>query len=121
MAQLEVLSPHAQTVRSGSSGRLIIVSNRVSVPTAGGAPAAGGLAVALEEALKTRGGIWFGWSGKTGTENDPQLQLHTRGAITYAVMDLSRRDVDEYYHGFSNRVLMAGMSLPPRSRGNFAA
>jgi trehalose 6-phosphate synthase len=63
------------------------------------------LAVALEDALKTRSGLWFGWSGKVGTETDPQPQFHTRGAVTYAVMDLNRRDMDEYYHGFSNRVL----------------
>jgi trehalose 6-phosphate synthase len=105
MAHIEALPQLPQTGRGGTSGRLIIVSNRVSVPAASSVPAAGGLAVALEEALKTRGGIWFGWSGKIGTDTDPQLQMHTRGAINYAVMDLSRRDVDEYYHGFSNRVL----------------
>jgi trehalose 6-phosphate synthase len=104
MAHLELLS-QPQTGRAGLKGRLIIVSNRVSVPTASNTPSAGGLAVALEEALKTRGGIWFGWSGKVGTETEPQLQMHTRGAVNYAVMDLSRRDIDEYYHGFSNRVL----------------
>ena len=33
------------------------------------APAAGGLAVALKAALKTRGGLWFGWSGKASEES----------------------------------------------------
>ncbi len=76
MAHLELINPQPQMVRGEAKGRLIVVSNRVSVPTAGGAPQAGGLAVALEEALKTRGGIWFGWSGKIGTDTDPQIQVH---------------------------------------------
>jgi len=105
MTSVECAAPQPQPSRGGKSGRLIVVSNRVSVPTANNAPSAGGLAVALEEALKTRSGIWFGWSGKIGTETDPQLQFHTRGAVNYAVLDLSRRDIEEYYHGFSNRVL----------------
>src|SRR5690606_12657276 len=49
--------------------RLIVVSNRVPVPTSKGSTAtAGGLAVALEAALKAHGGLWFGWSGKTSSE-----------------------------------------------------
>ena len=42
--------------------RLVVVSNRVAVP---GENRAGGLAVGLLAALKERGGLWFGWSGKT--------------------------------------------------------
>ena len=88
---------------TAKSGRLVVVSNRVPVPTGG--PAAGGLAVALELALKTSGGLWFGWSGKTSAELDPPLQVQTVDNINYAVTDLSRRDVEEFYHGFSNQVL----------------
>ncbi len=107
MAQVESIHQQPRTEHNGTNGRLIVVSNRVSVPTAANAPTAGGLAVAIEDALKTRGGIWFGWSGKicANSETDPQVQFHNRGNIDYAVMDLSRRDIDEYYHGFSNRVL----------------
>lgn len=43
--------------------RVIVVSNRV--PEANGKPAAGGLAVALQSALRESGGLWFGWSGRT--------------------------------------------------------
>ena len=43
-----------------STGRLVIVSNRVGDPRK---PAAGGLAVALGDALAKSGGLWFGWSG----------------------------------------------------------
>ena len=43
--------------------RLVAVSNRVGPVR--GAAAAGGLAVGLVEALHERGGLWFGWSGRT--------------------------------------------------------
>src|SRR5580704_6104986 len=44
--------------------RLVVVSNRVAVPDPEGPRAAGGLAVAVNAALKHREGLWFGWSGK---------------------------------------------------------
>lgn len=83
-------------------GRLVVVSNRVPVPSSGAAPA-GGLAVALGAALESQGGLWFGWSGNVADE--PQLHETTVKNVDYAVVDLSRRDLDEYYHGFANRVL----------------
>ena len=48
--------------------RLIAVSNRVAMPKRLGA-AAGGLTVGILGALGERGGMWFGWNGKT-TEGD---------------------------------------------------
>lgn len=83
--------------------RLIVVSNRVALP---GESRAGGLAVGLLAALRERGGLWFGWSGKTA-RNEPSGQLHeqTEGNIRYVTLDLSRPDLDAYYNGFSNRTL----------------
>ena len=43
-------------------GRLVVVSNRVPLPSERGAKA-GGLAVALADALQP-GSLWFGWSGR---------------------------------------------------------
>ena len=63
------------------------------------------MTVALEAALKERGGLWFGWSGKTGEEGDNVAQCRTVGSLTYAVCDLSRRDIEQYYCGFANRTL----------------
>lgn len=103
MVHLELLYKPLASDRKGSSGRLVVVSNRVPVPTS--EPAAGGLAVALQAGLKTRGGVWFGWSGKMSQDLDPALQVRTFGSISYAVSDLSRRDIDEYYHGFANGVV----------------
>ena len=86
--------------------RLIVVSNRVTVPDKSNTAPAGGLAVALQAALEERGGIWMGWSGKSSGDKDPEeLSLQTHGNITYALTDLTDTDVEEYYHGFANRVL----------------
>lgn len=87
------------------TGRLVVVSNRVPVPTASGSPPAGGLAVAVSAALEAQGGLWFGWSGKVAENGECVLHEQKVGKVDYAVADLSRRDVDEYYHGFANRVL----------------
>jgi trehalose 6-phosphate synthase len=91
---------------SSGGGRLVVVSNRVPVPGRRGASGAGGLAVALEAALREHGGIWFGWSGDARSAIDADaLDRHQHGRITFAVTDLTKRDVDEYYLGFSNRAL----------------
>lgn len=84
--------------------RLVIVSNRVAVPDRGEKAAAGGLAVALREALETEGGLWFGWSGEvSAAAQEPRMAQ--RGKVTYAVMDLTEAERSSYYLGFSNRAL----------------
>jgi trehalose 6-phosphate synthase len=105
MVHLELLYKPAAISRGKPDGRLVVVSNRVPLPSSSVAPAAGGLAVALQAVLKPRGGLWFGWSGKTSEESGPATQCRTVGSLTYAVCDLSRRDVERYYHGFANRAL----------------
>jgi trehalose 6-phosphate synthase len=103
MDHLELLYKPATVVSEKSRGRLVVVSNRV--PTTSAAPAAGGLAVALEAALKPRGGLWFGWSGEVSKESEPVPQLTTNGSVSFAVSGLSRRDIEQYYCGFANRAL----------------
>ncbi len=84
--------------------RLVVVSNRVPDPAGG--PDSGGLAVALNAALGKVGGIWMGWSGESSGRKEPgPLRLVERGNITFAVTDLSSRDLSEYYTGFANSVL----------------
>jgi len=82
--------------------RLVVVSNRVAAP---GVAAPGGLAVGLLAALKERGGLWFGWSGKSVKDPSGALHEQTEGDIRYVTMDLNKRDVDGYYNGFANRTL----------------
>lgn len=87
--------------------RLVVVSNRVAVPKARGAAGAqGGLAGALNAALKDNGGIWFGWSGQECEEftGDINVQRSSDG-VTTATIDLETQDVEEYYNGYANSTL----------------
>lgn len=87
-----------------SPSRLIVVSNRVATPSEGKSPS-GGLAVAVMAALKTTGGIWFGWSGQTTEQPTPDLHRAKVGKVTFATADLTPQDHDEYYNGYSNSTL----------------
>ena len=85
--------------------RLVVISNRLADPRK---PAAGGLAVALGEALNQTGGLWFGWSGtivEEGTPGEGDLHVRQAGAVTLATVDLCREDHQSYYLGYSNSVL----------------
>jgi trehalose 6-phosphate synthase len=85
--------------------RLVVVSNRVAAVKQTRPGAEGGLAVAVRAALRERGGIWFGWSGKVLERDYRQPTITEVGKITYATVDLTQRDYDEYYVGFSNSTL----------------
>lgn len=62
--------------------------------------------MALEAALKAHGGVWFGWSGESRPAVDAEaLRTQTVGPITFATTDLTKRDVEDYYLGYSNRAL----------------
>jgi trehalose 6-phosphate synthase len=83
--------------------RLVIVSNRVGIPD--GSARAGGLEVAIRPALKKRGGVWFGWSGKV-TDGDPDKAVTlVKDNVSYVTVDLQKGDYEEFYNGFANRVL----------------
>ncbi|MCJ2180532.1 alpha,alpha-trehalose-phosphate synthase (UDP-forming) [Novosphingobium album (ex Hu et al. 2023)] len=86
--------------------RLIVISNRVSVPKAAGAAGAqGGLAVALNSALREHRGIWFGWSGQETETFTGHLNMQRIDDVTTATIDLEPQDIDEYYNGYANRTL----------------
>jgi len=85
--------------------RLVVVSNRVAAVKQSRPGSEGGLAVAVRAALRERGGVWFGWSGKVLDSDYGQPTLTEAGKITYATVDLTKRDYDEYYVGFSNSTL----------------
>lgn len=87
-------------------GRLVVVSNRVANWRK--AAAAGGLAVALGEALAVNGGLWFGWSSTVVEGSAPgEGDVHTQhaGNVTLNTLDLSRDDHESYYLGYGNGVL----------------
>ena len=83
--------------------RLVVVSNRVAATEQG--VRAGGLAVALLDALKESGGLWFGWSGKVSGDTRITTRHIERGSIAATTLDLSNEDYEEYYNGFANRSL----------------
>ncbi len=83
--------------------RLVIVSNRVPSPRERG-QLAGGLAVALREALVGREALWFGWSGSNHALGEAP-RLARMGRITFATVDLPQADFTGYYRGFSNGML----------------
>ncbi len=85
--------------------RLVVVSNRVADPRK---TAAGGLAVALGDALASSGGLWFGWSGlvtEPGSASNAPPKIQRAGDVTLATVDLTQPDHDAYYLGYANGVL----------------
>lgn len=83
--------------------RLVVVSNRVA-PIQEGEATAGGLAAGVMDALRQKGGLWFGWSGDVTDAPQPKPE-QTVGPITLFTIDLSRQDYDEFYRGFANGTL----------------
>ena len=84
--------------------RLVIVSNRVTVPRTRPTEA-GGLAVAMRDAVRARGGLWFGWSGEVADETSAAPKMEKAGKVEYATIDLGSDDYNEYYKGFANSTL----------------
>jgi trehalose 6-phosphate synthase len=83
--------------------RLIVVSDRVAIPSRDGADYAGGLAVAVRSLLRHNTGLWFGWSG-TISRNEG-IRTVQQGGLSCVVTDLTAADYHEYHNGFANRVL----------------
>lgn len=83
--------------------RLIVVSNRVPVPKTRAAQA-GGLAVALKDVL-TPGSTWFGWSGRIAEDAAETPALVASRGVTYATLDLTRREYEQFYVGYANGAL----------------
>ncbi len=99
-------APHPERARQAplaSRARLVVVSNRVA--SMKDSARAGGLAVALLDALRRSGGVWFGWSGEISERErrTPKIQHHS--ALTIATLDLTSDDYEDYYNGFANSTL----------------
>lgn len=81
--------------------RLIAVSNRLPL----GANPSGGLVVALEDALKSSGGVWIGFSGEPSEYPADHLHEHPGAEFQRLSFDLTAEDHDAYYLGYSNSIL----------------
>ncbi|WP_338556515.1 alpha,alpha-trehalose-phosphate synthase [Erwinia sp. E_sp_B01_3] len=86
--------------------RLVVVSNRIAIPD-GSKASAGGLTVGIMDALKTTGGLWFGWNGEINEigEDDEAMDMFEQDNVTYASFGLNQNDYDLYYLQFSNAVI----------------
>jgi len=84
-------------------GRLVVVSNRVPMPAERG-PRAGGLAVALADALRP-GSLWFGWSGRRVEDPSETAELAHADGLTYATIDMTEAEYRAFYVGFANGAL----------------
>ena len=84
--------------------RLVVISNRIADLTK--SSQSGGLAVALVDALKATGGLWFGWGGDiVGNGTKIETSIQTIDTVTVASVPLTEEDYDQYYLGFSNKEL----------------
>ena len=83
--------------------RLVVVSNRVADLRA--ATQTGGLAVGLADAVKERGGVWFGWNGEEDGVTGGDLHVERIGKVERVAAPLSAQDLADYYLGYANSVL----------------
>ena len=70
----------------------------------------GGLVSALEPALRARGGMWLGWSGRTASSTDVASGIidedsAEKGAVQLAWVDYKESWYRDYYAGFCNGTL----------------
>jgi trehalose 6-phosphate synthase len=94
--------------------RLVVVSNRVPLPSAG--CQAGGLTVALDGLMERRGGLWFGWSGEVAAgASGTNARVQQHAGVDYATIDLSSEEHQRYYNNFSNSVLWPLLHTMPEA------
>jgi trehalose 6-phosphate synthase len=98
------------------NARLIVASNRLPLVLSRNddgslrsEPGSGGLVAALLPVLRHRGGVWVGWSGLTGENEDNIDELLARAtrASGYALrpVRLDEQERRDFYHGFSNEII----------------
>lgn len=83
--------------------RLVMVSNRVI--DFGAASQAGGVSVAIYDALARHSGFWFGWNGQVEETETPETVVSRDGNHTTATIPLTAADYNDFYLGYSNSVL----------------
>lgn len=89
-----------------SEPRLLVVSNRAPIEVASGKErrirrTVGGLASALDDAIRRRRGSWIAWTGVSDVIQPAETGLD----YPITSVELTDREVEHYYGGFSNRVL----------------
>jgi trehalose 6-phosphate synthase len=82
--------------------RLVVISTRVADLRK--TTQTGGLAVGLADAVKERGGVWFGWNGRK-IEEPGAPKVDRIGKVTQISLALTPEDYADYYVGYANSVL----------------
>ena len=96
--------------------KIVIVSNRVpyNISRSNGKvqykKSIGGLVTALDPILLKNGGLWIGWNGNTGYNKGlkDKVRVGNDGnnkGYKLKFINLSAKDIRDFYHGFSNRSL----------------
>lgn len=98
-----------------ASKRLFVVSNRLPynpVKTQTGIQyrlGPGGLVAALDPMLRNTHGVWVGWDGGgvLGDKSFKKIEVGESPEEKYQLsfIPLTEREIENYYHGFSNRTL----------------
>jgi len=86
-----------------NKSKFLVVANRLPVHRSrdGWKTSPGGLVSALLPVLRETRGTWIGWAGVSGPPPAP-FEL---GGFTNVAVKLTKRDLELYYEGFSNRTL----------------
>ena len=83
------------------TGRLVVVSNRIPTDAA----PSGGLVVALHDALKARGGLWIGHSGKVSYDVAEDLVPIAEEPYRRLAFDLTPEEHRGFYLNYANATL----------------
>jgi trehalose 6-phosphate synthase len=81
---------------------LIAISNRTAFGTKS---KAGGLAVAVWDALKSSQGVWMGWSGKIYDFPSTRFSETEQDGVDFALCNYTKTEYEDFYLGYSNSVL----------------
>ncbi|MDZ7839022.1 MAG: trehalose-6-phosphate synthase [Actinomycetota bacterium] len=65
----------------------------------------GGLVTALDPILSRKGGLWVGWNGLVGKNKYAEKTVEMDSGYSVKFLGLSKYDVKNFYHGFSNRTI----------------
>ena len=103
------------SMENRESSRLVIVSSRLpfEIEKVDGSlqlrPGSGGLVTAMAPVLRDRGGLWVGWPGGAGEDEETLRtvidEADSQVGFTFVPVFLDKEDVDLYYYGFSNEVI----------------
>ncbi|MGM0365419.1 MAG: alpha,alpha-trehalose-phosphate synthase (UDP-forming) [Actinomycetota bacterium] len=91
--------------------KILVVSNRVPykiIKSKSGIKykkSVGGLVTALDPILSKKGGLWVGWNGMVGKNKHAEKTVEMKGGYSVKFLGLGKRDIRDFYHGFSNRTI----------------